>query len=116
MTPFVLLLLAGAAPSQEKAPAPTFTKDVAPIVYQQCVACHRPGEAAPFSLLTYNDAKKRGKLLASVTKSGLMPPWKAAKTDVKLKGERRLSGEQIDVEQRWVAAGMPEGDAKDLPK
>lgn len=114
MTPFLLLVLTS-VPAAEK-PAPTFTKDVAPIVFDQCVTCHRPGEAAPFSLLTYNDAKKRGKLLASVTQSRLMPPWKADKSDVKFKNERRLSDEQIDVVQRWVKAGMPEGDAKDLPK
>src|SRR5262245_10263958 len=116
-TPFVLIVLllaalpAGAA---EKA-APTFNKEVAPILFQNCAACHRPGEGAPFSLLTYEDAKKRGKLLARVTQSRQMPPWKADKGDVAFRNERRLTDEQIEVLNNWVEAGMPEGVAKDLP-
>jgi hypothetical protein len=116
VTTFIMLMLASAAPAAEKSPAPTFSKDVAPIFYQQCVSCHRPGEAAPFSLLTYKDAKKRGTLIASVTESRQMPPWKADKSDVKLRNARVLSEAQIDVVQRWVKADMPEGDAKDLPR
>ncbi|MEZ5365581.1 MAG: hypothetical protein R2748_25440 [Bryobacterales bacterium] len=58
--------------------APTFTKDVAPILFENCVSCHREGEAAPFSLLTYEDAKKRGALIAAVTEARYMPPWHAA--------------------------------------
>ena len=95
--------------------APTFSKEVAPILFQNCVTCHRPGEAAPFSLLTYPDAKKRGKLIAQVTHSRQMPPWKADKGDVVFRGERRLKDEQIDVLKRWVDAGMPEGDSKQTP-
>src|ERR1051326_7266263 len=55
----------------------TFTEHVAPIVLNVCATCHRPGEAAPFSLLTYEDVRKRGKLLATVTQSRYMPPWHA---------------------------------------
>lgn len=111
-----LLLLAGASSAfaQEKN-APTFNKDVAPIVFGQCATCHRPGEAAPFPLLSYQDAKKRGKLIAQVTQSKQMPPWKADKGDVAFRNERRLTDAQIAVVQQWFAAGMPEGDAKDLP-
>ena len=54
---------------------PTFARDVAPIVYAKCAPCHRPGEAAPFSLLTYEDVQKRGAQIASATRSGYMPPW-----------------------------------------
>lgn len=110
----ITLCVAGAASAQEK-PAPTFSKDVAPIVFGQCATCHRPGEAAPFSLLTYQDAKKRGKLIAQVTQSKQMPPWKADKGDVAFRNNRQLKNEQIAVLQQWVAAGMPEGDKKDLP-
>jgi hypothetical protein len=95
---------------------PTFNKDVAPILFQQCASCHRPGEGAPFSLLTYADAKKRGKLIAQVTQSRQMPPWKADKGDVAFRNERRLKDADIAVVQQWFAAGMPEGDAKDLPR
>ena len=57
--------------------APTFNADIAPILYQNCATCHRPGEVAPFSLLTYQDAVKRAKQIATVTESRFMPPWKA---------------------------------------
>ncbi|MBI2807660.1 MAG: hypothetical protein HYX68_21990 [Planctomycetes bacterium] len=110
----IFLCGAGVASAQDKT-APTFTKDVAPIVFDNCMTCHRPGEAAPFSLLTFQDAKKRGKLIAQVTQSKQMPPWKAATGDVAFRSDRRLKAEQIAVLQKWVAAGMPEGDKKDLP-
>ena len=56
--------------------APTFNKDIAPILYQNCATCHRPGEVAPFSLLTYQDAAKRAELLAADHAERVMPPWK----------------------------------------
>src|ERR1043165_7651821 len=56
----------------------TFTETIAPIVYANCVPCHRPGEAAPFSLISYDDVKKRAALIVTVTKSRYMPPWHAA--------------------------------------
>jgi len=109
-------MLAGAlsASAQEKG-APTFNKDVAPILFKECASCHRPGEAAPFPLLTYADAKKRGKLVVHTTQSRQMPPWKADKGDVAFRNERRLKDADIAVLERWLAAGMPEGDKSDLP-
>lgn len=95
--------------------APTFNKDVAPIVFQHCTSCHRPGEAAPFALLSYDDARKRGKQIAEVTHSKQMPPWKAETGDVAFRNDRRLKPAQIDIIQQWVAAGMPEGPKSDLP-
>ncbi len=111
------LVLAGAAgaSAQETNAAPTFNKDVAPILFQNCATCHRPGEAAPFPLLTYQDAKKRGKLIAHVAESRQMPPWKAEKGDVVFRNERRLKDADIATLQKWLAAGMPEGDKNDLP-
>ncbi|HEX3147578.1 MAG TPA: hypothetical protein VHR66_05805 [Gemmataceae bacterium] len=109
------LFLAASVNAEEKQ-APTFNKDVAPILFSECSTCHRPGETAPFSLLTYADAKKRGKLIAQVTHSRQMPPWKADKSDVSFRHERKLKDTQIASIASWVAAGMPEGDAKDLPK
>ena len=58
-------------------PSPTFARDVAPIVYANCAVCHRPGQAAPFSLLSYDDVMKRGALIVSVTARRYMPPWHA---------------------------------------
>jgi hypothetical protein len=112
----VIALLAGATSvcAQEKG-TPTFSKDVAPILFNQCASCHRPGEAAPFPLLTYQDAKKRGKLIAQVTQARQMPPWKAAKGDVAFRNERHLNDAEIAILQQWLKDGMPEGDKKDLP-
>ena len=114
-TPTLAILLLAAASASAAENAPTYTKDVAPVVFKECASCHRPGEAAPFPLLTYQDTKKRAKLIAQLTKSRQMPPWKADKGDVAFRNERRLTDAEIAVFQQWTAAGMPEGDPKDLP-
>src|SRR5712671_1749128 len=93
----------------------TFTEDVAPIVFNHCATCHRPGEAAPFSLLTYDDVKRRGTLIAKAVASRAMPPWKAVASDYPYHGDRRLSDRDIETVRRWVEAGMPEGDPAQLP-
>ena len=72
------------------AATPTFNKDIAPILYQNCATCHRPGEVAPFSLLTYADAAKKAGLLAIVTGKRVMPPWKAEPGYGSFANERRL--------------------------
>jgi len=92
-----------------------FAEQVAPIIFNNCTTCHRPGEAAPFALMNYADVKKRGKLIAAVTASRQMPPWKADQGDVAFKHERRLTDAQIETIKQWVAAGMPEGDPAKLP-
>lgn len=112
------LLTVGSAERSQAAgaaDAPTFSEHVAPIVFANCSACHRPGEAAPFSLLSYDDVRVRGRLIASVTQSRQMPPWKAAPGDYPFRNARGLSDAEIDVLQRWVSAGMPEGDRSRLP-
>ncbi|MFN0120887.1 MAG: hypothetical protein ACKV2V_10325 [Blastocatellia bacterium] len=92
-----------------------FSEHVAPIIFNNCASCHRPGEAAPFTLLNYADVKKRGKLIATVTASRLMPPWKADQGDYGFKHERRLSAAQLETIRQWIAAGMPEGNPAKLP-
>jgi hypothetical protein len=109
------LILASASAVNAGDKAPTFNKDIAPILFGQCVTCHRPGEAAPFSLLTYQDARKRGKLIAHTTQTKQMPPWKADKSDIAFRNERRLKDADIAMLQRWFATGMAEGDKNDLP-
>jgi hypothetical protein len=94
----------------------TFAEHVAPIVFNNCTTCHRPGEAAPFALMSYDDVRRRGRLIASVTRSRRMPPWKAGPGDFAFANERRLSDTEIATLERWVAAGMPEGDASTLPR
>jgi Tfp pilus assembly protein PilF len=93
----------------------TFNRDVAPIVFHSCVPCHRPGEAAPFSLLTYSDAKSHAHQIATVTERRIMPPWLPEPDDPKFADDLRLSAEQIAVLQAWVEQGAVEGDASDLP-
>ncbi|HLH43371.1 MAG TPA: cytochrome c [Bryobacteraceae bacterium] len=107
------LAVAGAVSAAEKV---TFTETIAPIIYDNCVTCHRPGEAAPFALITYDDVKKRGSLIASVTRSRYMPPWHAAHGYGDFQGERRLSDAQITAIGEWVKQGMPEGDPAKMPK
>jgi tetratricopeptide (TPR) repeat protein/mono/diheme cytochrome c family protein len=105
-----------AASACARTPAPTFTRDVAPILFANCVTCHRPGEVAPFSLLTFAEAQKRGVKIAKQTQARHMPPWLPEGGDVPILGERRLTDAQIATIQQWVKAGMPEGNATDLPK
>lgn len=93
----------------------TYTRDVAPILASNCVSCHRPGEVAPFSLTSYEDAAKRAKQLATVTEARLMPPWKAEPDFGHFLGERRLTDAEIETLQQWADAGAPRGDAADLP-
>lgn len=88
----------------------TYNEHIAPILYQQCTPCHRAGEAAPFTLSSYEDAQKRGRLIGHVTQSRYMPPWKPDTSDFAFQDERKLTDEQIRLIQRWVAQGMPEGD------
>ena len=95
--------------------AVTFNKHVAPILFDRCAACHHPGEVAPFSLLSYADAKKRDKQIQTVTAEHFMPPWKSVEGHGKFAGERRLKPEEVAMIARWVEQGSVEGDAKDLP-
>jgi Flp pilus assembly protein TadD len=96
-------------------PAPTFTRDVAPIVFTNCTPCHRPGEVAPFPLLSYADAAKHANGISEETRKRHMPPWLPDRGDFVVLGERRLTVDQIATIQRWVDAGKPEGNPADLP-
>ena len=110
------LILAGLAGAMAAAAAtPTFNHDIAPILYSNCATCHRPGEVAPFSLLTYQDAAKRAKQIATVTQSRFMPPWKAEPGYGEFQNERRLTDAQIAVLKDWAANGAPEGDPSEKP-
>jgi Flp pilus assembly protein TadD len=94
----------------------TFNKDIAPIVFSNCAPCHRPGEAAPFPLLTYADAVKHADEIAEETLGRHMPPWLPERGEFPILGERRLRNDQIDAIQRWVKGGIVEGNPADLPK
>jgi hypothetical protein len=101
--------------SQKPSSGVTFAETIAPIVYANCVTCHRAGEAAPFSLITYEDVAKRAKLIAEVTESRYMPPWRAAHGYGEFAGERRLTETQIAAIGEWFKQGMPEGDVGKMP-
>ena len=97
-------------------PPPTFNKDVAPILYEHCAPCHRPGQGAPFVLLDYQDVKARADKIARATRVREMPPWLPDPIEPGFVGERRLRPDQIDTIQRWFASGAAEGAPADLPR
>jgi Flp pilus assembly protein TadD/mono/diheme cytochrome c family protein len=87
----------------------TFNREIAPILYANCAPCHRPGEAAPFTLLSYEDAKQHAGQIAAATKRRYMPPWLPEPGHGDFADDRRLSGEQIELIQEWVKQGSPQG-------
>ena len=93
----------------------TFTRDVAPIVFEECASCHRPSGAAHFSLTTYEEVKSRAAQIAAATRSRAMPPWKPEPGYGTFAGERRLTDAQIATIQQWVSEGAPEGDPAARP-
>ncbi len=93
----------------------TFTKDVAPIVFGKCAQCHRPGGSAPFSLLTFDAARSHATQMALLTRSRVMPPWKADPLGHKFVGLDPLTDAEIQVFEKWVSSGAREGDPRDLP-
>ena len=94
---------------------PTFTKDVAPILYKNCVSCHRAGEIAPMPLLTYEEARPWAKSIREKVLLGQMPPWHSAQPRDTFSNDRRLSESEKNTLVRWTEAGAPQGDPKDLP-
>jgi tetratricopeptide (TPR) repeat protein len=101
--------------SSERPSVPTFTADVAPILFEHCAPCHRPGQGAPFSLLTYDDARRRATRIGRAVATGHMPPWLPASGGPALVGERTLAQTAADTLTRWVEAGAPEGPRQALP-
>jgi hypothetical protein len=95
--------------------AVTYHEDVVPVLQRHCQTCHRPGEAAPFSMLTYKDTRPWASSMKRAAVSRKMPPWHADPTVGHFGNDRRLSQEEIDVIARWADAGAPEGDPKKAP-
>jgi mono/diheme cytochrome c family protein len=99
----------------EGSTTPTFTKDVAPVLYKNCVACHRPGQIAPMSFLSYKEVRPWAKSIREVTLERRMPPWFADPHYGEFINDRRLSQKEIDTLVAWVDSGAKQGDPKDLP-
>ena len=113
----VLAAVPSRAAAQGAARTPVFTKDVAPILQEKCQACHRPGYIAPMPLLTYEQTRPWARAIRERVITRQMPPWHIDKTVgiQDFKNDRSLSDAQIDAIVRWVDAGAPQGDMKDMP-
>src|SRR6516162_5291621 len=110
-------VLPGFAIAADTAKPVTFSKDVAPIFQSKCQECHQPNSIAPMSLITYQDARPWARSIKERVATHQMPPWHIDKTVgiQKFKNDMSLSDEQIDTIVRWVDAGAPQGDPKDMP-
>jgi mono/diheme cytochrome c family protein len=104
-----------ASPSQSTSETPTFSRDVAPILFKNCTGCHRPGEIAPMSLLTYADARPHAKAIRDEVGEGHMPPWHADAPQGTFLNERGITDAERQVLLRWANNGAPQGNPKDLP-
>src|SRR5262249_18933483 len=99
-----------------QAAEPTYSRDVAPILRRHCQDCHRPGQVAPFSLLSYDQARKRAGDLLTVVEEKRMPPWHASTTvGGPFKDARVLDEKEVATLAAWVEAGCPEGLAEQAP-
>ncbi|HEY6390121.1 MAG TPA: cytochrome c [Bryobacteraceae bacterium] len=104
------------AASTDGGKAPTFSKEVAPILYNRCVSCHRPGEAAPMALRDYKEVRPWAKAIRQHVATHTMPPWHADPAIDKFSNDRRLTDAEVATIVKWVDAGAPEGNSADLPK
>jgi hypothetical protein len=113
----VLLALPASQAIETKSTASgvTFTKDVAPIFFKNCAECHRPGESAPFSVLSYKDVRPWAKSIREKVVNREMPPWHADPHVGEWANDRRLKQQELDTITAWIDGGAKEGDAKDLP-
>ena len=105
------VLSAASAPSSV-----TFDRDIAPILQDNCQTCHRPGEAAPMSLMTYKEARPWAASISEAVTLKKMPPWFADPKYGHFANDRSLKQKDIDTLVAWAKSGAKEGNAKDLPK
>jgi hypothetical protein len=103
------------AGTQAQTAAPTFSKDVAPIFYKNCVSCHRPGEMAPMALITYSQVRPWVRSIRTKIADASMPPWHAEAVAGTFRNERRLTEAERATILAWVDGGAPEGEARSLP-
>jgi hypothetical protein len=113
----MLLAVAALVARKNEAAGVTFTKDVAPIIFNKCATCHRPGEVAPMSLTSYTEVRPWSKAIREEVVERTMPPWFADPhtSTLKFANDRQLTKAEIDTIVSWVDAGAPKGNPKDLP-
>src|SRR5437588_7311795 len=109
-----MVLVAGISmlPSVLTAADPTFTKDVLPILQKNCQTCHRPGQTAPMSLLTYESTRPWAKAIKNAVTAKKMPPWFASPEYGHFTNDKSLKQEDIDTIVKWVDTGASQGDLK----
>src|SRR6186997_2789518 len=112
-----VILFAAAASAQAPANSPTFSKDIAPILQAKCQECHQPNSIAPMSLITFQEARPWARSIKDRVAARQMPPWHIDKTVgiTEFENDRSLSDKEIDTIVKWVDAGSPKGDPKDMP-
>jgi len=108
---------AGAAPQDAPRGTPTFTGQIAPLVHSRCTECHRPGQSAPFDLMSYEDVRSRGPSIVEMTTAHTMPPWLPGQPAgfAALQSPRTLAEAEISLFRQWVEGGMPLGDPERVP-
>jgi hypothetical protein len=112
---FTTVVLAACTGSDGVSGTVTFTEHVAPILYNNCTICHRPGGSAHFALVTYEEAKKYAADMAYVTKEKIMPPWPADPHYTEFVGQRVLDERAIKVLEKWAKDGAPAGPPEKMP-
>jgi hypothetical protein len=111
----LMLVSSVSATAQTSSETPTFSKDVAPILYKNCVNCHRAGEMAPMSLMTYEEVRPWVRSIRTRVEAGAMPPWHANAPAGTFLNERRLTEAEKDTIVKWATNGAPQGSPSDLP-
>jgi len=112
---FAIALVGSNTASGDAKASLTFTKDIAPILYKNCIGCHRPGEIAPMSLMTYKEVRPWAKAIREKVATREMPPWHLDSQYGKWENDRRLTQKEVDAIVTWIDSGAVEGNAKDLP-
>lgn len=112
----VLVLALSAVPVLAADTPPTFTKDVAPVLYKSCVECHRATMFAPMSLVTYQDVRPYAQAMKRRVVARQMPPWNADPAHGRFKNDPSLTDKEIETIAKWADAGAPKGEDRDLPK
>ena len=112
---FVIGIIFAGALAAADSPSLTFNKDILPILQKNCQTCHRPGQVAPMSFVSYQDARPWAKAMKTAVASRKMPPWFADPQAGHFRNDRSLKQSEIDTISKWADSGAAEGDPKDAP-